>query len=216
MASTAAVGPASEGASQVRSTIRQSQYEALSSVLPGLYVAGLVLVGLVPSFPVLGPALVLYGLLLAVWIIHAKHHLASVWLLVIGSLLVIWLVATKDGLEPALCLAALSQCPKLYFDYNLLNMQSKGLPSVVTEKKLINAATNSVLFGAVIAPSLDEAVRLERQLDCPGSDVVAAPAAPEAIHPRARQTSQRTGTPVASTSSVETAPNFRYSRKPRT
>lgn len=107
MASTAAVRPAIDGASQVRSTIRQLQYEALSSVLPGLYVAGLALVGLVPSFPVLGPALVLYGLLFAVWIIHARHHLASVWLLVIGSLLVIWMVATKAGLEPALCLAAL-------------------------------------------------------------------------------------------------------------
>jgi len=68
------------------------------------------------------------------------------------------------GLTAALCAVCFTQFPKVHFDYNLLNMQSKGLPSVVTEKELINAATNSVLFGAVVANSLGEAVRLERQL----------------------------------------------------
>src|SRR6266446_6167439 len=46
---------------------------------------------------------------------------------------------------------ALSQCPKVYFDYDLLNMQSDGLPAVVYEEKLIHSSTNSVLFAAVIA-----------------------------------------------------------------
>src|SRR5205814_1347380 len=35
----------------------------------------------------------------------------------------------------ALCAAAATQLRKVHFDYNLLNMQSAGLPSVVFEKK---------------------------------------------------------------------------------
>jgi signal transduction histidine kinase/CheY-like chemotaxis protein len=107
MVNTVAEGPAVAGISQVKSTIRQLQHESLSFVLLGMYVVGLALVGLIPSYPVLGPALLLYGLLITVWIIHTKHHLASVWLLVIGSLLVIWLIATNAELEPVLYLAAL-------------------------------------------------------------------------------------------------------------
>ena len=52
----------------------------------------------------------------------------------------------------------------VYFDYNLLNMQSAGLPAVVLEKKLIDSATNSVLFGAVIANSIEEANELEKKI----------------------------------------------------
>ena len=69
-----------------------------------------------------------------------------------------WLVFGFTLTTVALCLAVL---PKIRFDYNLLNMQSKGLPAVVFEKKLINSASKSVLFGAVVADSLEEAVRLE-------------------------------------------------------
>jgi uncharacterized protein len=54
--------------------------------------------------------------------------------------------------------------PGLYFDYNLLNMQSDGLPAVVFEKKLINSANKSVLYGAIIADSLDHALELEAKL----------------------------------------------------
>jgi len=43
-------------------------------------------------------------------------------------------------------------------------MQSEGLPAVVFEKKLLNSTPKSVLFGAVIATNLEEAVELERQL----------------------------------------------------
>jgi len=43
-------------------------------------------------------------------------------------------------------------------------MQSAGLPSVQTEIKLINSATNSVLFGVVIANTKEEASRLESQI----------------------------------------------------
>ena len=53
---------------------------------------------------------------------------------------------------------------KVFFDYNLLNMQSAGLPAVVYEQKLIDSADKSVLFGAVVADNLDEAVRLEKKI----------------------------------------------------
>lgn len=56
------------------------------------------------------------------------------------------------------------QAQKVGFDYNLLDMQSAGLPAVIYEQKLIDSADKSVLFGAVIADNLDEAVRLEKQI----------------------------------------------------
>ena len=36
------------------------------------------------------------------------------------------------------------------FNYNLLNLQTKGLPAVEYEKKLIRSADKSVLYGAVV------------------------------------------------------------------
>jgi predicted RND superfamily exporter protein len=64
----------------------------------------------------------------------------------------------------ALCLVSWSQFSRVYFDYNLLNMQSPGLPAVVYERKLIDSAQKSVLFGAVIADSLPQAVALEEKI----------------------------------------------------
>jgi predicted RND superfamily exporter protein len=63
-----------------------------------------------------------------------------------------------------LCLLALTQIRKVHFDYDLRNMQSAGLPAVVFEKKLLDSTPKSVLFGAVIATNLAEAVDLEKQL----------------------------------------------------
>ncbi len=60
--------------------------------------------------------------------------------------------------------AAAFQARKVFFDYNLLNMQSAGLPAVVYEQKLIDSADKSVLFGAVVADNLDEAVALEKKI----------------------------------------------------
>ena len=56
------------------------------------------------------------------------------------------------------------QLHHVQFDYNLLSMQSERLPAVVFEKKLINSADKSVLFCAVEAGSLAEAVALEKQI----------------------------------------------------
>ena len=75
-----------------------------------------------------------------------------------------------------LCALCATQLRKIYFDYNLLNMQSRELPAVVFEEKLIYSATNqvsetgtnaqgrSVLYAAVVADSVADAVRLETQL----------------------------------------------------
>ncbi len=63
-----------------------------------------------------------------------------------------------------LSLLSVSQFRKVYFDYNLLHMQSARLPAVVFEEKLIESASNSVLFGAVVADSIDAASDLERRI----------------------------------------------------
>jgi len=63
-----------------------------------------------------------------------------------------------------LCGLAATQMHRVYFDYNLLNMQSAGLPAVVFEQKLIDSADKSVLFNAVVADSLKEADELEKKI----------------------------------------------------
>jgi predicted RND superfamily exporter protein len=63
-----------------------------------------------------------------------------------------------------LCAVAAIEARRVYFDYNLLDMQSASLPAVIYEEKLITSADKSVLFGAVVADSLDEAVQLEKQI----------------------------------------------------
>jgi hypothetical protein len=69
-----------------------------------------------------------------------------------------------------LCGLSVWQWRKIEFDYNLLNMQSQGLPSVVFERKLISATSStnttqrSILFGVVVADSLDHAAELEARL----------------------------------------------------
>jgi uncharacterized protein len=71
-----------------------------------------------------------------------------------------WVIAITLGL----CALSIPKMFKVYFDYNLLNMQSAGLPAVITEKKLIDSASNSVLFAAVVADSIPHASALEAKL----------------------------------------------------
>lgn len=75
----------------------------------------------------------------------------------------IWLNRPKRvlGLGLGLCFLAATQIPKVYFDYNLLNLQTRGLEAVQFEHKLIHSGEKSVLFGAVIADSVEEAVAME-------------------------------------------------------
>jgi len=59
-----------------------------------------------------------------------------------------------------LCVLAATQLRKVFFDYDLLHMQSAGLPAVEFEKKLLNSADKSVLYGAVVATNLQDATVL--------------------------------------------------------
>jgi hypothetical protein len=72
-----------------------------------------------------------------------------------------WLVV---GVTLAICAAAALQFRKVYFNYNLLDMQSKGLASVVYEKKLLYSGKQSVLFAALIADSLEQAREYEEKV----------------------------------------------------
>lgn len=59
---------------------------------------------------------------------------------------------------------ALTQLSKLRFDYNLLNMQTQGIPSVIFERKLIDSTTKSAIFAAVVADNFEQAVELEARI----------------------------------------------------
>ncbi|KAB2668720.1 MAG: MMPL family transporter [Verrucomicrobia bacterium] len=65
-----------------------------------------------------------------------------------------WMVL---GFVAVVSLLALVRWQRVGFDYNLLHMQSEGLPSVVFEHKLVESAEKSVLYGAIMTDSLEEA-----------------------------------------------------------
>jgi uncharacterized protein len=71
---------------------------------------------------------------------------------------------TVIGIAMVLCVFAGLEIRKVYFDYNLLNMQSKGLPAVIFEHKLVDSAEKSVLFAAVIADNEQEARALDASI----------------------------------------------------
>jgi hopanoid biosynthesis associated RND transporter like protein HpnN len=60
----------------------------------------------------------------------------------------------------ALTLLALIPARTVTFDYNLLHMQSRGLPAVVFQDKLIRESPRSVLFGAIVATNVTQATNL--------------------------------------------------------
>ncbi len=68
------------------------------------------------------------------------------------------------GITAALCLLAATQMRKVGFDYNLLHMQSAGLPAVELEEKLIKSAGRSVIYGVVVADDLKHGMELEAKL----------------------------------------------------
>jgi hopanoid biosynthesis associated RND transporter like protein HpnN len=74
----------------------------------------------------------------------------------------IWLQrpALVTGIIVALCAVATIEARKVYFDYNLIKMQSPTLPSVVFEQKLIDSADKSLLCGAIVATNLEQAISL--------------------------------------------------------
>jgi hypothetical protein len=84
-----------------------------------------------------------------------RAHIENIWL----QRPVLVMVVTVG-----LCSAALFEARKVYFDYNLIKMQSPTLPSVVFEQKLIDSADKSLLCGAIVADSLDQAIALEEKI----------------------------------------------------
>lgn len=74
---------------------------------------------------------------------------------------------------------AISQLPRVRFDYNLLNLQTRDLPAVDMELKLIRSGSQSLLYAAVIAESLPEALQLEERIRAlPSVDSVLSMARP--------------------------------------
>ncbi len=82
-------------------------------------------------------------------------QLEEIWLTRPGLVVVIGLVLT--GL-------AVTQFSKVRFDYNLLNLQTEGLPAVQYEHKLMDRAGKSLLYGAVVSTNLAQAEELKAKL----------------------------------------------------
>jgi hypothetical protein len=61
-------------------------------------------------------------------------------------------------------LAALVAAFAVRFDYNVLNLQSKGLASVETELRLLHADVESTLFAAIVCDNLQQARDLQERL----------------------------------------------------
>jgi predicted RND superfamily exporter protein len=125
----------------------------------GVITGGGMLVCLVPMMSFL-PALLLRGKQNQLDIIFhpeesARARIERYWL--DRPVLVVGVVITGT-------LLALIPLRKVHFDYNLLHMQSKGLPAVMFEEKLINSASKSVLYAAVIADNNQQATNLYHQL----------------------------------------------------
>jgi hopanoid biosynthesis associated RND transporter like protein HpnN len=67
------------------------------------------------------------------------------------------------GITFALCAVAALEARKVYFDYNLIELQSRGLQSVVFAQKLTHA-DKSTLAGAIVATNLEQAIALNEKL----------------------------------------------------
>jgi predicted RND superfamily exporter protein len=67
-------------------------------------------------------------------------------------------------LTAALCGVAAVKVGRVYFNYDLLDMQSPDLTSVIFEKKLVQAAPRAGLFAVVVATNLEQAVDLEDRI----------------------------------------------------
>jgi signal transduction histidine kinase/CheY-like chemotaxis protein len=103
-------GKASTWSSDLAAFIEQLQSETLSLALPGICVAGVILLSSVWVLPdplkSTVPALALFLLVVAVWIVRRWNYTAAAWVLVIGCLATNLLVVTWCDLVAAVCLLA--------------------------------------------------------------------------------------------------------------
>jgi hopanoid biosynthesis associated RND transporter like protein HpnN len=65
----------------------------------------------------------------------------------------------------ALCVGAFLEARKVYFNYNLIKMQSPSLSSVIYEQTLLDSADKSLLYAAVLADSLTNAVAEQERIE---------------------------------------------------
>ncbi|HTS19800.1 MAG TPA: MMPL family transporter [Verrucomicrobiae bacterium] len=68
------------------------------------------------------------------------------------------------GVFGVITLAALVAARNVRFDYNVLDLQSKGLASVETELRLLHADVESTLFAAVVCDNLQQTRDLQERL----------------------------------------------------
>ncbi len=72
---------------------------------------------------------------------------------------------------------------RVRFDYNVLNLQSRGLESVEVEKRLLGSDAHSTIFAAVVASDLAETRRLHAALEQHTNEIISvasiAPLLPE-------------------------------------
>lgn len=70
------------------------------------------------------------------------------------------------GIIATLCVLAGAEIyrGKVKFDYNLMQMQSPNLSSVIFEKLLFRSAGKSLLLGDIVATNLDDAIALENNI----------------------------------------------------
>lgn len=72
-----------------------------------------------------------------------------------------WTVLTAGS---AFTLFTILQLSRVEFDFNLQHLQTRALPAVEMERKLVRSGSQSVLSCSIVADSLDEAVVLEEQV----------------------------------------------------
>lgn len=142
----------------------------------GIICGGGLMIALVPMMTLL-PVLLLRGRQNV--LDHQAHEdeqrarIEKIWL--DRPVLVVALVA-------AISLLAATQVHKVRFDYDLLHLQSANLPAVNTIEKLIHTADKSLLFGAVEADNLDEAVAIESKVRALTNVVADVDSAAEFVH----------------------------------
>ena len=97
--------------SEIKEMMRQMQDETILHVLPGLCIAGFILVAASchsrDPLQMSLPALILLLLPPTVWALHRSNSLLSAWVLVSGSLLAVMLLVTWGRVDVAIALLAL-------------------------------------------------------------------------------------------------------------
>lgn len=126
----------------------------------GIITGGGMLLCLIPMMTIL-PVLLLKGKQVCIDSKNAskkplRHHVEQLWLTHPGKILILTLALTAFSA---------AMIPNARFDYNLLHLQTDGIASVNLEKKLLSAASKSILYCASVADSAEEAMERKRKFE---------------------------------------------------